>query len=74
TNDEELEKHPSEEHHYPNEKSALWMEKHVMTCHYMTQVTKCDDQSYCKPFRSGIRQILPNRLFPPPLKIQQKPS
>ncbi|CAG8605912.1 34232_t:CDS:2 [Racocetra persica] len=64
----------SKKHHYSNEKSALWMEKHVMTCRYMTQVTKCDDQSCCKLFRSGIRQILSNCFFSPPLKIQQKPS
>ncbi|CAG8762627.1 23433_t:CDS:2, partial [Racocetra persica] len=55
---------PFKEYHYPNEKSALWIEKHIMTCCYMTQVTKCDDQSYRKPFRSGIRQILPNCFFP----------
>ncbi|CAG8550095.1 7005_t:CDS:2 [Dentiscutata heterogama] len=63
---------PSEESYCPNEKSAAWMEKHVMTCRYMTQVIKCDDPSCCKPFHSGIKQVLPNRFFPPPLLLQQK--
>ncbi|CAG8449488.1 6300_t:CDS:2 [Dentiscutata heterogama] len=63
---------PSEESYYSNEKSAAWMEKHVMTCRYMTQVIKCDDPSCCKPFHSGIKQVLPNRFFPPPLLLQQK--
>ncbi|CAG8789947.1 20938_t:CDS:2, partial [Dentiscutata erythropus] len=36
---------PSEESYCPNEKSAAWIEKHVMTCHYITQVIKCDDPS-----------------------------
>ncbi|CAG8564033.1 7052_t:CDS:2 [Dentiscutata erythropus] len=62
---------PSEESYCPNKKSAAWMEKHVMTCHYMTQVIKCDDPSCCKPFHSGIKQFLPNHFFPP-LLIQQK--
>ncbi|CAG8734991.1 24591_t:CDS:2 [Dentiscutata erythropus] len=64
---------PSEETYFLREKSATWMENHVMTCHYMTQVTKCNDPSCCKPFRSGIQQILPKRFFPPPLFTQQKP-
>ncbi|CAG8469436.1 7293_t:CDS:2 [Dentiscutata erythropus] len=63
---------PSEESYCPNEKSAAWMEKHVITCHYMTQVIKYDDSSCYKPFCSGIKQVLPNRFFPPPLLLQQK--
>ncbi|CAG8754598.1 5777_t:CDS:2 [Dentiscutata erythropus] len=45
TNDEELEKYPPNEHYSPSEKSATWIEKHVITCHYVTQVVKCDDPS-----------------------------
>ncbi|CAG8677566.1 537_t:CDS:2, partial [Dentiscutata erythropus] len=79
TNDEELKKllvkyiNPPNEHYSPSEKSATWIEKHVMTCHYVTQVMKCDDPSCYKPFCSGIRQILPNRFFPLPLVVQQTP-
>ncbi|CAG8576737.1 11521_t:CDS:2 [Dentiscutata erythropus] len=64
---------PSDEHYSPSEKSVTWIEKHVMTCRYITQVTKCDDPSCCKPFHSGIRQILLNRFIPPPLVVQQTP-
>ncbi|CAG8801521.1 14101_t:CDS:2, partial [Dentiscutata erythropus] len=36
---------PPNEHYSPSEKSATWIEKHVMTCHYVTQVVKYDDPS-----------------------------
>ncbi|CAG8719325.1 3843_t:CDS:2, partial [Ambispora leptoticha] len=64
---------PSDEHYSPSEKLVAWIEKHVMTCRYITQVIKCDDLSCCKPFRSGIKQILPNQFFPSPLVVQQMP-
>ncbi|CAG8655556.1 17462_t:CDS:2, partial [Dentiscutata erythropus] len=63
---------PSKESYCPNEKSAAWMEKHVMTCYYITQVIKCNDPSCYKPFRSGIKQVLPNHFFLPLLLFQQK--
>ncbi|CAG8626405.1 7581_t:CDS:2, partial [Dentiscutata heterogama] len=78
TSNEELEKHnfkyiePFEESHCLNKKSAAWIEKHVITCRYMTQVIKCDDPSCYKPFRSKIKQVLPNHFFLPPLLLQQK--
>ncbi|CAG8771559.1 41464_t:CDS:2 [Gigaspora margarita] len=55
-----------------DEKSATWIERHTMTCRYITQVVKCNDTSCCRPFRSGILQLLPNRFFPPPILVQQK--
>jgi hypothetical protein len=66
---------PPEEHYRPeqNKKSVAWIEKHTITCHYFTQVVKCDDSNCCKPFRSGIRQLLQNRFFSPLIMIQQKP-
>ncbi|CAG8588871.1 40509_t:CDS:2 [Gigaspora margarita] len=45
-----------------DEKSAAWIERHTMTCHYITQVVKCNDTSCCRPFCSGILQLFPNQL------------
>ncbi|CAG8843569.1 23560_t:CDS:2, partial [Racocetra persica] len=77
----------SEKYHYPNKKLALWIEKHVMTCRYMTQVTKCDDQSCCKPFRTNINAsddtihyfgfllsvLMEGKLIPPNMNLRRFP-
>ncbi|CAG8846408.1 23185_t:CDS:2, partial [Gigaspora margarita] len=63
------------EEHYQSrldEKSVAWIERHTMTCRYITQVVKCNDTSCCRPFRSGILQLLSNQFFSPPILVQQK--
>ncbi|CAG8562824.1 33362_t:CDS:2, partial [Racocetra persica] len=66
---------PPEEHYQSslNEKPVTWIEKHTITCHYITQVVKCDNPSCCRPFHSRIRQLFPNYFFSPPILVQQKP-
>ncbi|CAG8758483.1 9845_t:CDS:2, partial [Gigaspora margarita] len=55
-----------------DEKSVAWIERHTMTCRYITQVVKCNDTSCCRPFRSRILQLLSNWFFSPPILVQQK--
>ncbi|CAG8798840.1 27705_t:CDS:2, partial [Dentiscutata erythropus] len=43
-------------HYSPSEKSATWIEKHVMTCRYVTQVVKCDDPSLFINFKNYTRK------------------
>ncbi|CAG8831482.1 25797_t:CDS:2, partial [Gigaspora margarita] len=55
------------EEHYQlrlDKKYTAWIEKHTMTCRYITQVVKCNNTSCYRPFRSGILQLLPNQFFP----------
>ncbi|CAG8720551.1 4535_t:CDS:2, partial [Gigaspora rosea] len=35
-------------------------------------VVKCNDTSCCRPFCSGILQLLPNQFFLSPILVQQK--
>ncbi|KAF6040455.1 hypothetical protein EB796_001237 [Bugula neritina] len=54
-----------------DELSETWKEKHLLQSQYFLQITKCDDQSCCRPYRSSIRAILPGRFIPPPVPVKQ---
>lgn len=47
--------------------SENWKLSHVRQSQYLLQISKCDDRSCCKEFRSGIKDILPERFIPPPV-------
>ncbi|KAF6018422.1 hypothetical protein EB796_023278 [Bugula neritina] len=54
-----------------DELSETWKEKHLLQSQYFLQITKCDDQSCCRPYRSSIRAILPGRFIPSPVPVKQ---
>lgn len=45
-------------------------QEHVRESQYLLQIVKCKDSSCCRPFRSSIRNLLPNRFLPPPTKVR----
>lgn len=54
-----------------NQKSMEWQNKHVRSSQYLLQIVKCQDPNCCKPFRSDLLKILPERFLPPPVQINQ---
>lgn len=51
-------------------KDEVWMQNHVRTSQYFTQIVKCNDRSCCKQPRSSYFNFFP-RFFPPPIPIIQ---
>lgn len=55
-------------------KSQSWMDRHVRTSQYFTQVVKCEDLYCCSPARSSYFKIIDGQFLPPPLPITYSSS
>lgn len=52
-------------------KDQEWINRHVRTSQYFTQIVKCLDTSCCSAPRSSYFSILPQRFLPPPFPVVQ---
>lgn len=48
----------------------LWFSNHVRSSQYLLQIVKCDSKDCCKNYRSSIKNVLPDRFLPPPVKVK----
>ena len=52
----------------PRLMSEQWKSVHIRASQYLLQIVKCNDIQCCKPRRSTISNVLPNRFIPSPVK------
>jgi len=55
----------------PKEMSETWKSIHLRASKYLLQIVKCDDINCCKPRRSTISNVLPNRFLPAPARFDK---
>ena len=54
----------SDSHNIPNYKNEKWTVEHVQQLHYLFQILKCLDSSYCDSFWSSYPVIIKDRFLP----------
>ncbi|XP_062560330.1 uncharacterized protein LOC134224782 [Armigeres subalbatus] len=64
-------KEPKEDSKLPSQPDSHWYSVHVRESQYALQIVKCNNRACCKPLRSNILNILPDRFLPSPCPLIQ---
>ena len=51
--------------------SEKWRSSHVRSSQYLLKTVKCNNITYCTPFRSSYKNVLKDRFLPPPFAMSQ---